>query len=98
MKLIILVIAAIIIVKAARIVIIVILEGVLRILHTKKSEAFTHKSSYREAFIMECSKDMLKESNYAKNLDKAIKKNDKAQKKLLRREQKIREKLSKLKI
>lgn len=40
----------------------------------KQDSRFSRKSEYREAFIMECSDEMLtdKDNNYARNLDKAI--------------------------
>lgn len=51
------------------------------------------KSSYREAFMLECSPDMLKDNPYAKKLDRAIKRIDRVDSK----SRKMVEKLSKMK-
>lgn len=63
----------------------------------KKRHTFFEKSTYREAFIMECSKDMLKDNPEAKRLDKAIKRIDKEEKKLYRHREKIIKVLSEMK-
>lgn len=55
------------------------------------------RSSYREAFMLECNEDMVRDDPYAKSLDKAIKMIDKKEKKLESNRKKIAEKLSKTK-
>lgn len=54
------------------------------------------RSSYREAFMLECTEDMVKDDPYAKSLDKAIKIIDKKEKKLEDKRRKVAEKLSKM--
>ena len=55
------------------------------------------RSSYREAFMLECTDDMVSGDPYAKRLDKAIKIIDKKEKKLEHKRRKVAEKLSKMK-
>lgn len=55
------------------------------------------QSSYREAFMLECTDDMVRDDLYAKRLDRAIKIIDKNEKRLEDKRRKVAEKLSKMK-
>lgn len=54
------------------------------------------KSEYREAFEMECSKEMIKENDFAWKLNKAIEKIDKENERMKRRKDSVNKKLSNL--
>lgn len=54
------------------------------------------KSEYRDAFEMECSKEMIKENGFARNLNKAIEKIDRENERMKRRKDSVNKKLSNL--
>lgn len=54
------------------------------------------KSEYREAFEMECSKEMIKENDFARKLNKAIEKIDRENERMKRRKNSVNKKLSNL--
>lgn len=54
------------------------------------------KSEYREAFEMECSKEMIKENGFARKLNKAIEKIDRENEQMKRRKDSVNKKLSNL--
>lgn len=54
------------------------------------------KSEYREAFEMECSKEMIKENGFAIKLNKAIEKIDRENEQMKRRKDSVNKKLSNL--
>ena len=58
-----------------------------------KMDFSNKKSEYREAFEMECSREMIKGDGFAKNLNKAIEKIDKENERLRRRKAYINKKI-----
>lgn len=59
------------------------------------SHRIDKKSEYREAFMLECSEDMLKDknNNYARNLDAAISRIDKEEEKVSRAREKANKRI-----
>lgn len=97
LKIIVSVVLAIVILKVVGIVANIVIQYMDYKVWKKRNTFFFEKSTYREAFIMECSKDMLKDNPEAKRLDKAIKRIDKEEKKLYRHREKIIKVLSEMK-
>ncbi len=99
-KIIVGIIIALAIIKVAQILFVISVETIkLVIWKIKLNNRWNgnEKSSLREAFEMECSKEMIRTDNYAKQLDKAIRKIDKENDKIVRKQRKINERFSKMK-
>lgn len=64
----------------------------------KNRNPYGYQSSYREAFIMECSEKDIKGNPYAEQLDKCIKKIDRETSRLEKAQNKSRNRLSNMKL